>query len=97
MRVALPGFKSEEVEVFVEPRSVTIKGERKEETHKEKKTVKHSDFRSDQVFRQFQLPSDANPDGASAVLKDGILALTLPKASTAAKKIEVKAGVTPLA
>jgi HSP20 family protein len=91
VRVALPGFKSEEVEVFVEPRSVTIKGERKEESHTEKKTVKYSDFRSKEVFRQFQLPSETNPDEASAVLREGILSLALPKTGTSEKKIEVNA------
>jgi HSP20 family protein len=97
VRVALPGFKSEEVEVFVEPLSVTIKGERKEETHTQKKTIKYSDSRSREVLRQFQLPSEANPDEARAVLKDGILSLTLPKISTSEKKIEVKAGVASAA
>ena len=89
--MALPGFKSEEVEVFVEPRSVTIKGERKEESHTEKKTVKYSDFRSKEVFRQFQLPSETNPDEASAVLREGILSLALPKTDISEKKIEVNA------
>ncbi|MGH9883221.1 MAG: Hsp20 family protein [Pyrinomonadaceae bacterium] len=97
VRVALPGFKSEEVEVFVEPRSVTIKGERKEETHTEKKNVKYSDFRSGEVFRQFQLPSEAIPDEARAVLKDGILSLTLPKTGTSEKKIEVNTGAASAA
>jgi HSP20 family molecular chaperone IbpA len=90
VQVALPGFKSQEVEVFAEPRSITIKGKRKTETHTENKTVKYSDFRSGEVFRQFQLPVEANPDGARAALKDGILSLTLPKASTS-EKIEVNA------
>jgi HSP20 family protein len=91
VRVALPGFKREEVEVFVEPRSVTIKGKRKSETHTEKKTVKYSDFRSGEVFRQLHLASAADPDGTRASLKDGILSLTLPKAGTSEKKIEAKA------
>src|SRR4030095_15347359 len=91
VRVALPGFKSEEIEVFVEPRSVTIKGERKEKSHTEKKTVKYSDFRSNEVCRQFQLPSETNPDEASAVLSEGILSLALPKTATSEKKIEVNA------
>jgi HSP20 family molecular chaperone IbpA len=97
MRVALPGFKSKQVEVFVEPCSVTIKGERKEEIHTEKKTVKYSDFRSGEVFRQFQLPSEANPDEARAVLKDGILSLTLPKTGSSEKKIEMNAGAASAA
>jgi HSP20 family protein len=97
VRVALPGFKSEEVEVFVEPRSVTIKGERKEETHTENKTVKYSDFRSGEVFRQFQLPSKTNPDEASAILREGILSLVLPKTGTSEKKIELNAEVASAA
>jgi HSP20 family molecular chaperone IbpA len=86
LRVALPGFASEEVEVFVEPRSVTISGERKAETHTENKNIHYSDFSSGEVFRRFQLPSEADPDGARAGLKDGILFLTLPKTSTSEKK-----------
>jgi|SRR5262245_20138629 len=97
VQVALPGFKSQEVEVFVEPRSVTIKGKRNENTHTTNKTVTYSDFRSGEVFRRFQLPSEANPEGARAALKDGILSLALPKVSTSKKKIEVNAEVTSAA
>ena len=50
--VALPGFKSEEVEVFVEPRSVTIKGRTKGgEPCTKRKLVKYADLRRKEVFR----------------------------------------------
>lgn len=87
VRVALPGFQSEEVEVFVEPRSVTISGRRKAENHTKNKNVRLSDFSIGEFFRRLQLPSEADPDGARAQLKDGILSLSLPKAGSSEKDV----------
>jgi HSP20 family protein len=86
VRAALPGFESEEVKVFVERRSVTISGRRKAENDTKNKPVQFSDFTTGDFFRRFQLPSEADPDGARAALKDGILSLTLPKARTSQNK-----------
>jgi HSP20 family protein len=86
VRAALPGFESEEVTVFVEPQTITINGKRKNDTHIENQDVEYPDFSTGEVFRRFQLPAEADPDGARAALKDGILSLTLPKAGTSEKK-----------
>ena len=86
VRVALRGIESEAVEVFVEPRSVMISGKRKAENHTKTKNVQLSDFTTGEFFRRFQLPSEADPDGARAALKDRILSLTLPKARTSEEK-----------
>src|SRR2546426_1319812 len=58
VRVALPGFKADDVEVFVEARSVTIKAERKEGSASEEKKVQYSEFSTGRVLRQFELPSE---------------------------------------
>jgi HSP20 family protein len=84
---ALPGFGSEEVEVFVEPRSITISGKRKADNHTKNKNVRFSDFTTGEFFRRLQLPSEADPDGARVALRDGILSLTLPKATSEEKEV----------
>ena len=91
VRVALPGFKEDDIEVFADARSVTVKAERKEESRTEEKKVQYSEFRTGKVLRQFELPSEIVPDKAKAELQEGILFLTLAKAEAAAKKkIEVE-------
>ncbi len=90
VRVALPGFKADDIEVFTDARSVTIKAERKEESGTEEKKVQYSEFRTGRVLRQFELPSEIVPDKAKAELQEGILSLTLAKGAVAKKKIEVE-------
>ena len=52
-----------------------------------------NEWKSDQFFRQFTLPSQVDAGKVEAKLKDGMLELTLPKAAgTEAKKIAVSAG-----
>jgi HSP20 family protein len=86
VRVALPGFQSDEVTVFVEPRTITISGRRKKQTPTANEYVKYSDISTGEVFRRLQLPMEVNPDRARAALRDGILSLILPKAGTSDKK-----------
>ena len=90
VRVALPGFKADDIEVFTDARNVTIKAERKEESGTEEKKVQYSEFRTGRVLRQFELPSEIVPDKAKAELQEGILSLTLAKGAVAKKKIEVE-------
>ena len=91
VRVALPGFKADDIEVFTDARNVTIKAERKEESKSEEKKVQYSEFRTGRVLRQFELPSEIVPDKAKAELEGGILSLSFAKAEAVAKKkIEVE-------
>jgi HSP20 family protein len=70
----------------VEPRTITINGKRKNHIHTENKNVEYPNFSTGEVFRRFHLPAEADPKGARAALRDGILSLTLPKAGTSEKK-----------
>jgi HSP20 family protein len=67
---------------------LTITGKR--ETSKEKKgNAVYSEFCSDQVLRILDLPANVDTGKTTAILKNGVLHLTLPKAARA-KTIEVK-------
>ena len=89
----VPGFKAEDLEVSVEPRRLTITGERKaaKEEEKKGKTV-YSERSAEKILRVVELPVEVNTEAVSAVLKHGMLELTMPKALPAKKiMIEKKA------
>ena len=92
VRAEVPGFKAEELKINVEPRRVTITGERKtREESKTKKTI-YSETCSDQILRVVDLPAEVDTEKAKAALKDGMLELDMPKTAPAKTvKIEPKA------
>ena len=85
----VPGFKAEEREVSVEPRRLTITGkrERAKEEKKKGKTM-YSERLAEKILRVVDLPVEVNTEKVSAMLKDGMLEFTLPKA-VPAKKIAI--------
>ncbi len=85
VRVEVPGFAANDLEINIEGRQLTISGKREEhEERNEKKTV-YSETCSDQILRSIELPADVDTEAAHATLKDGILELELPKAAPAKK------------
>lgn len=91
LRAEVPGVAEKDLELQVEEGSVSLRGERKEET--EKGHSIHRKERSDFRFaRSFTLPAKVDPEKVVAELKNGILTVTLPKAETAKpRKISVRA------
>ena len=79
LRAEVPGFRTNDLEIKVEPRCVRIAGKR--ET-KEKNGVRkiQSEWRPDQILRAVGLPAEVDTAHVNASLKDGILIIDLPKA-----------------
>ena len=92
LRADLPGLDEKDIEVTVEDGTVTIRGERKEETE-EKKEGYYVSERTYGVFaRTLPLPAGVEADKVRATFKKGVLEVHLPKAKEAkGKKIEIKA------
>lgn len=90
VKLEVPGFKAENLKVSVEPTRLIVNGryEAKEEK-KEGEEVIYTERRTNQILRDLALPCEVNPEKASAILKDGILTLTIPKA-VEPTKVEVK-------
>jgi HSP20 family protein len=92
LRAEVPGLGSDELNVSIERQTLTISGERKvapregyEALRRERGTVSFS--------RGYALPCPVDGEKATAVLKNGILELTLPKQPEAQpRQIAVKAG-----
>jgi HSP20 family protein len=91
VRAEVPGFSTKELEINVEPRKLTILGkhEAQEET-KKGKTI-YSERCASEILRVVNLPAQVDSLKVSAILKDGVLNIELPKAAHAkAVRIEPK-------
>jgi HSP20 family protein len=88
----LPGVRSEDVEITVEGDILTLRAEAKPRDLSGFKPVRSERTRT-RVLRQIELPVRVDAASVAATLKDGVLALTLPKAPEARpRKIPVIAG-----
>jgi HSP20 family protein len=92
--VELPGMTDKDVSVTVDDRTLTIRGEKKEEKEKKDKDV----FRRERAYGSFrrtiELPGDVDAAQIEAKFKDGVLTIALPKTAEAqarVKQIPVKA------
>ncbi len=89
----LPGFKPEEVNIEINDNYLTISGTHTEETREEGNGRKFHriERRSGHFSRSIALPCPVKEDQVDARLKDGVLAISLPKAEEAkTKKIAIK-------
>lgn len=86
----LPGFKIEDVELFVAGSQVQIRGKRTVEP-REGWILHRQERASGEFVRTVTFPAEIDADHVQAAIKDGILSVTLPKAPSAKpRKIEVK-------
>ena len=86
----IPGLSLNDVQVEVNGNELSIQGERKQATD-EDRTIHHRERGVGTFSRLITLPVDVSPDKVEAVLKNGILTITLPKVEQAkVRKISVK-------
>ncbi|MCE8009326.1 Hsp20/alpha crystallin family protein [Aestuariivita sp.] len=92
----LPGVSEADIELMIEDGVVTIRGEKKTEQEKKGDTWYFSERQYGAFRRSFRLPADADADGVSARMKDGVLRVkvprTAPQPSEKARKIEIAKG-----
>jgi len=91
LKAELPGMKKEDINIQLQGDVLTLSGERKEEEVFDKAET----YRAERFLGKFQrsltLPVSVDASKVQASYKDGILAVTLPKAEEAKpKQIEVK-------
>ncbi len=91
VKSTIAGVKPEDLDISLSTDTLTIRGERKVEEE-----VKDEDYFYQECYwgafsRSLALPVEVDVDGAEADIKDGILTLTLPKASRVkTKKVRVR-------
>ena len=91
VHVELPGVKKEEVRITLQNNTLTIRGEKKQESE-QKDANFHRIERSYGAFeRSFTLPATVRNDKVDASFADGVLTILLPKTEEAKpKEIAVK-------
>ncbi len=91
IKVDLPGLKKEELDIKVEGRFLTLKGERKQEKETKDKNYYACERFYGVFTRYIELPTDVKADQVKASYKDGVLEIELPKTEGAkAKQITVE-------
>lgn len=79
VRANMPGVPTEELKVTLSGRSLTIKGEAKDEGELENPRFIRRERRIATISRTVDLPVEVDADRARAHFQDGVLTLTLPK------------------
>ncbi|MEJ5173256.1 MAG: Hsp20/alpha crystallin family protein [Hydrogenothermaceae bacterium] len=85
----IPGAKKEDIEVKVKDNAVVVKGEVKREEEKKEENYYRSERFYGKFERVIQLPTDVKVEEAKATFENGILKLTIPKA-TQEKEVKVE-------
>ena len=92
VKVALPGFKADEVQINVTGDVLTLRGELKRDEEQKDKAWHIREHRWSSFERSIALPTEVTADKAAADFENGILTITLPKAEEVKPKtISVKA------
>ena len=94
VRAEVPGFTANDIKISLDGRQLMLSG--KVESAKEEKTeqMMYNERRSNQFARTITLPTDVDGEKTAAILKDGVLELTLLKA---AKPAAINVEVNPTA
>lgn len=88
----LPGLTEKDVEVTFSGDTLTIKGEKRQETEEKKADYTLTERSYGEFRRSFVLPESVDGDKIVASFANGVLTVTVPKTAKATpKKIEVKA------
>ncbi|MBX2859911.1 MAG: Hsp20/alpha crystallin family protein [Vampirovibrio sp.] len=91
VKAAIPGYKSEDIEIDLDQNTLTISGHRDSVEEAKEGNYYHREIIQGKFSRSMTLPADVAPDQTEATFKDGVLTVTLPKAVASRKhQIQIK-------
>jgi len=85
--IDLPGLDEKDVEVTLSDRTLTIRGEKKEEKETKKKDYYRRERAHGRFRRSIEIPADVDSDRIEASFKRGVLTIQLPKTKEAQEKV----------
>lgn len=91
----LPGMDAQSVDLTIQNDLLSVKAEKREEKEEAEKGASRyfSERRYGLCARTFRLPADVDRDRIAAIMKNGVLTLTLPKTASnqpAKRQIDIK-------
>ena len=93
VKMDLPGVDSKDVDIQIDNNTLTVRGQRSEETEEkdEKKQYHRVERYSGSFSRSVMLPNSINEDETVAEFKNGVLRITVPKSDDSKpRKIAIK-------
>jgi HSP20 family protein len=92
IRAEVPGFKSDQIDLRIEPRTLTLEGHRAPDEHRRPGSYHRLERQYGNFARSLQLPPGLDTEKATAECRHGLLTIRIPKAESAKpKQIKVKA------
>jgi len=89
----LPGMEEKDIELQIRDNTLVIRGEKEHHEEEKGRYVYRAERSYGSVQRSVPLPAEVDTDRASAIYKNGVLIVTLPKLKpTQRKTISVKHG-----
>jgi HSP20 family protein len=73
LNLEVPGIRREDLDINVEGRTLTVRGERKFESEAKEENFHRIERRFGSFVRSFTLPSSVNPEEITATTADGVL------------------------
>ncbi|NLP05499.1 Hsp20/alpha crystallin family protein [Candidatus Fermentibacteria bacterium] len=86
--VDLPGIPRDRIEIRVQQRSVLIRGVRGDPERG--RAADRLEIRTGRFEREVDLPGRIDASGASAVMRDGVLRIVLPRESSESVSIDIE-------
>ena len=93
VRIEIPGMEPKDVQVTLQDNVLTVKGEKKEEFKQEDERFYRMERSHGMFSRSLRLPTPVDGARVTAVFKNGLLTVTVPKAPEAkTANIPIKIG-----
>ncbi|HEX7601808.1 MAG TPA: Hsp20/alpha crystallin family protein [Polyangiaceae bacterium] len=90
VELEVPGFDEKELEIEVRDHTLSIIGERTEETEKKEKTLRMHERLEKRFERRFELPAGIDGEHVAAEYTKGVLTVHVPKTShEQPRKVEI--------
>ena len=79
IKIALAGYEPDEISVTATPKEIIVKADHETEEEDEDEVKLFSEFRSNRVYRRFELPAKIRADKVEAKFKNGLLKIEADK------------------
>jgi len=95
LKLEVPGIRPEDLDIRVEGRTLSVRGERKFESEEKEENFHRIERRYGSFVRSFTLPATVDTESIDAQTADGVLTISLAKKpESKPKQITVKAAVS---